>query len=75
MPASTGSKLALLTSSLIAGGTVTYIHYRQYDDRIQLRKGINLEAENREERKRLNLIKLQEQADLEKAYRKAQRNE
>ena len=69
--ASLASKVTLLVSSLLSGGIIYYVHYQQAEDRVQLRKGIELEGERREEQKRINLVRLQQQADLTKAYKTA----
>ena len=69
--ASLASKVTLVVSSLLSGGIIYYVHYQQAEDRVQLRKGIELEGERREEQKRINLVRLQQQADLTKAYKTA----
>jgi len=69
--ASLASKVTVLVSSLLSGGIIYYVHYQQAEDRVQLRKGIELEGERREEQKRINLVRLQQQADLTKAYKTA----
>ena len=69
--ASLPSKITLTVSCLLTGGTIYYVHYQQAEDRIQLRKGIELEGERREEQKRINLTRLQQQADLTRAYKTA----
>jgi len=70
---STASKVTLLVSSLITGGIVYYVHFKQYDERLQLHKGIEIEEE-RQAQKRQNLERLQQQAEIEKAYRQSGRN-
>lgn len=72
--ASLASKVTLVVSSLLSGGIIYYVHYQQAEDRVQLRKGIELEDERREEQKRINLVRLQQQADLTKAYKTAEKN-
>ena len=72
--ASVASKVTLVVSSLLSGGIIYYVHYQQAEDRVQLRKGIELEDERREEQKRINLVRLQQQADLTKAYKTAEKN-
>lgn len=47
---STGSKLTLVTSAFIATGTIYYIHFKQSADRQELRKGIELEQERKQQR-------------------------
>ena len=69
--ASLASKITFTVSCLLTGGTIYYVHYQQAEDRIQLRKGIELEEERREEQKRINLVRLQQQADLTRAYKTA----
>ena len=71
--ASLASKITLLVSSLLSGGIIYYVHYQQAEDRVQLRKGIELEEERREEQKRINLVRLQQQADLTRAYKSAEK--
>ena len=71
--ASLASKVTLLVSSLLSGGIIYYVHYQQAEDRVQLRKGIELEEERREEQKRINLVRLQQQADLTRAYKSAEK--
>jgi len=65
---STASKLTFLASTLFTGGIISYVHYKQYDDRVQLHRGIEIEEERRE-KKRLNLERQQLQSSIEKAYR------
>ena len=50
-----------------------YVHFKQYDERLQLHKGIEIEEE-RQAQKRQNLERLQQQAEIEKAYRQSGRN-
>lgn len=66
---STASKLTFLVSTLFTGCIICYVHYKQVYDRAQLHRGIELEEERREEKKRLNLERLQQQSSIEKAYR------
>lgn len=47
---STGSKIALVTSAFITAGTIYYIHFKQGVDRLELRKGIELEQERKQQR-------------------------
>ena len=65
---STASKLTFLASTLYAGGIISYVHYKQVDDHVQLHRGIEIEEE-RLEKKRLNLERQQMQSTIEKAYR------
>jgi len=69
---SLGSKVTLAVSSLITGGTIYYVHFKQVDDRVQLRKGIEMETERRSVQKQINLARLQEQDGLTKSLRNGQ---
>ena len=72
--ASLASKVTVVVSSILSGGIIYYVHYQQAEDRVQLRRGIELEEERREEQKRINLVRLQQQADLTRAYKTANKS-
>ena len=66
---STASKLTFLLSTCFTGGTICYVHYKQVYDRAQLHRGIEIEEERLEGKRRLNLEQQKQQISIEKAYR------
>ena len=67
MPASAASKVCLSLSTLLSVGIIIFVHYRQIEDRKELRIGIQLEEE-RNKQKKLNLVRLQQQESIAKAH-------
>ncbi len=61
------SKVTLVASTAITCSIIGYVHFRQVDDRVQLHKGIEKEAE-----KKANLDMLRQQKELTEAYKKAE---
>lgn len=73
--ASLGSKIFLVGSCALTGGIIWMVHKSQVDDRAALRQGIVRDLERQEKKKVANLHKLQEQQEIEKSYRRRQREE
>jgi len=73
--ASLGSKIFLVGSCALTGGTIWMVHKSQVDDRAALRQGIVRDLERQEKKKVANLHKLQEQQEIEKSYRRRQSEE
>ena len=65
---SLGSKLFLIGSIIVTGGTIYFVHFSQSEDRNRLHQGIVRDLE-RQQKKKENLQRLQDQQELEKAYR------
>lgn len=67
---SIASQLTLLSSIIVTGGIIFYVHKSQVDDRVRLRRGIELDLERQAGRRSANIKKLQDQQSLTKSYRK-----
>jgi len=68
--ASFGSKLFLLASFAASGGIVYFVHKSQRDDRAALHQGIVRDLDRQQQKKIQNLKRLQDQQELEAAYRR-----
>lgn len=62
---SKGSKVALAAASTFAVGIIVFVHQMQNADRKRLREGVIRDLE-RQERKRKNILELEEQIELRK---------
>lgn len=68
---SRAAKINLTLCSGISIATIYFVHRSQFEERIQLRKGIE-KYEEKEAQKQINLTRLQEQQVLTEAYQKQQ---
>ena len=71
---SRAAKINLTLCSAISIATIYFVHRSQFEERIQLRKGIE-KFEEKEAQKQINLTRLQEQQALTEAYQKQQRTD
>lgn len=72
--ASLGSKLFLVGSIVATGGIIYFVHLSQVEDRSRLHQGIVRDLERQQKKKIENLQRLNDQQELERAYRKRAEN-
>jgi len=72
---SLASKVTLASSIFITGGIIVGVHYFQFDERQQLRKGIKLDIERQEAKRAENWRRLEEQKELTKSFRRIEQEE
>lgn len=66
---STTSKMTFISSVLITGGIIGYVHYKQQLDREKLHEGVIRDVERQQMRKIENMYILEKQAELTKRLR------
>ena len=68
-------KVLFLTTLSVTGAGIYYSHWKQEDDRQQLRQGIVKDLQRQQMKKTENIFRLQQQIDLTRQYKEVERKE
>ncbi|XP_055298220.1 protein PET117 homolog, mitochondrial [Sitodiplosis mosellana] len=72
---STAAKLTFVASLATTAGIISFIYYKQHDDRIKLHAGIIRDVQRQEQRKFENLYVLEQQQELTKKLKEREQKD